>query len=253
MNKIVFIFLLLIIPATAYADIYSDRSTFKIAIDAGHSKNNPGAKSAKGVGEYFFNKKIAKLISEELKNRGFTNLIYINEEGNDITLSERVKMANGTKARLLISIHHDSVQPFYLSEWSYNNKKLKYSDKFNGYSLFYSEKNVKSLQSFRVATLIGKELLNMGFSPTNHHAEKIDGENRELVDRGKGIYRFDNLVMLKSSMMPAVLIECGIIMNRMEEIFLSNPVYQKALVLSICQAVERQCAEESIYFKKSNN
>ena len=39
--------------------------------------------------------------------------------------------------------------------------------------------------------------------------------------------------------MPSVLLECGIIVNRDEEILLSNPVYQEMLVLSITRAIEK--------------
>ena len=39
--------------------------------------------------------------------------------------------------------------------------------------------------------------------PTFHHAEPIKGENRELVNRDLGIYRFDDLIVLKSAATPA--------------------------------------------------
>jgi hypothetical protein len=50
-----------------------------------------------------------------------------------------------------------------------------------------------------------------------HHAEPIKGENRELVNPELGIYRFDDLIVLKSAAMPAALLECGVIVNRSEE------------------------------------
>jgi len=128
-----------------------------------------------------------------------------------------------------------------LLSWIYQEKKLLYCDNFNGYSLFYSEKNPKSERSLEFASLLGSELKNNLFVPTLHHAENISGENRKLVDKAKGIYQFNDLVVLKTTKMPAVLIECGIIVNRNEEILLSNPVYQKMIVLSIRNAVEKFC------------
>ena len=39
---------------------------FKIAIDIGHTRNTPGAMSARGVPEYSFNKTIASLLYKKL-------------------------------------------------------------------------------------------------------------------------------------------------------------------------------------------
>lgn len=35
--------------------------------------------------------------------------------------------------------------------------------------------------------------------PSLHHAEPIHGENRELLDTTLGIYRFDDLTVLKKT------------------------------------------------------
>ena len=89
--------------------------------------------------------------------------------------------------------------------------KLSYCDLFNGYSLFYSEKNANPRDSLTISRAIGSALQNNLFVPTLHHAEDIEGENRRLVDREKGVYQFDELIVLKTAKMPAVLLECGII------------------------------------------
>jgi N-acetylmuramoyl-L-alanine amidase len=38
--------------------------------------------------------------------------------------------------------------------------------------------------------------------------------------------------------MPAVLLECGVIVNRTEEENLNSPVYRKRLVDAICRAIQ---------------
>jgi len=212
-----------------------------VAIDIGHSKKNHGSISSRGIGEYQFNRNIAKLLLDELKNRDFTRAFLINENGAGISLTDRTKIANKKKSNIFISIHHDSVQPHYLSSWNYQGKQQFYSDLFRGYSLFYSEKNKEPENSLIFANLIGTELSTSGLVPTLHHADKINGENRELVDKKKGIYRFDDLVVLKTVNMPAVLLECGIIVNREEESLLSKPEYKKKLVSSITKAIEEAC------------
>ena len=68
------------------------------------------------------------------------------------------------------------------------------------------------------------------FLPTLHHAEKIPGEGRKLMDKDLGLYEFDDLIVLKTAAMPAVLLECGVIVNRSEEASLQTPEIQHRIV-----------------------
>lgn len=241
------IFLLFLVLLIYSSDTFSgcDKDTFTIAIDIGHTKHKSGAVSSRGIPEFYFNQNIAHLLLQELRRYGFKKTFIINEGGGNVSLTERTSIAAKLKSDLLLSIHHDSVQPQYLLSWVYQGKKFLYCDKFNGYSLFYSEMNHQLQSSLEFARLLGSELRSNLFVPTLHHAENIHGENRLLVDKENGIYQFNELIVLKTAEMPAVLIECGIITNRNEEILLSNPVYQKAIVLSIRNAVEEFCERNS--------
>ena len=80
--------------------------------------------------------------------------------------------------------------------------------------------------------------------PSLHHAEKIEGENRELIDKNRGIYRYDGLAVLKGATMPAVLLECGIIVNRREEELLNDPAYRMRIVAAIQRAITTYCATQ---------
>lgn len=208
-----------------------------IAIDSGHSLKKSGASSARNVDEYKFNKRIANQLLDTLRRDPLCRPVFINPEGEDINLPRRVELVNLAKPNLLISIHHDSVQPTYLCPWSWNGKTASYCDKYSGFSVFYSEKNRKSAESLRFALLLGAALLKNGLHPSMHHAEKIKGECREIVDREKGVYRFDDLVLLRSVDSPAVLLECGIIRNRQEELLLNDPTYQSRIIAAISEAL----------------
>jgi N-acetylmuramoyl-L-alanine amidase len=118
---------------------------FKVAIDIGHTRNNPGAISARGVPEYLFNKKIGTLLYKNLlKEKKYKDSFIINEKGDDISLLVRAAIANRQGAALFVSIHHDSVEPKDLSYWIYKGESLPHCDKFTGYSIFYSEGNGES-------------------------------------------------------------------------------------------------------------
>jgi len=229
-------------PVFLYAECV--REKFVVAIDIGHTQEKTGATSARGIGEFYFNKQIANRLLLKLLQKGFQRTFVINAKGADIKLTDRPAIAEIRETDLFISIHHDSVQPHYLLKWFYGGRELLYSDKFQGYSIFYSEEGQAPESSLFFAKLLGRSLLADYFTPSLHHAEKIRGENRELIDPETGIYRFDQLVVLKKATSPAVLLECGIIVNRNEEILLDNPVYQNALVSAVSDAVEKFCADD---------
>lgn len=218
------------------------KSEFILAIDIGHSPSKGGAISARGFSEYSYNKKIAEMLQSRMVEEGFKKTFLINPEGRDLSFDQRIKIAESNRANLLVSIHHDSVQPHYLLSWQYDNKIRHYSDKYRGFSIFYSASNGNARESLHVAELIGAQLLKNGFSPSLHHAEKIKGENRLLIYRDKGIYRFDELAMLKGKL-PAVLVECGIIVNRDEELALSIAENRGKMVSSILRAIEKYCGD----------
>jgi N-acetylmuramoyl-L-alanine amidase len=65
---------------------------------------------------------------------------------------------------------------------------------------------------------------------------------RELVDADAGVYRFDELVVLKMTRMPAVLLEAGSIVNRQEELELATPERRAKTSSAIVAAIEDFCA-----------
>ncbi|MBF0342986.1 MAG: N-acetylmuramoyl-L-alanine amidase [Nitrospirae bacterium] len=223
-----------VLTSVSYTEAGCDNASFVVAIDVGHSRKSPGATSARGEGEYYFNKAVGTLLLEELRGAGFTKAFII--DADSISLKERVQAANSMKADLFISIHHDSVQPVYLSKWNYNGVEHRYSDIFKGYSIFYSERNAFPMESMLFASIMGQILLDKGLRPTLHHAEKIPGENREIVDETKGLYRYDDLVVLANTQMPAILLECGVIVHREEEVLLKS-TYRSIIVFAIINAI----------------
>ncbi len=210
-----------------------------VAIDAGHTSERPGATSARGRHEYDFNTRLASELLTALHHAGFSQSFLIDPKREGLSDEARLHRAAGGGADLMLSIHHDSVQPHYLREWHYDGQTRQYCDRFAGYSLFVSDRSGKPRASRLLSRLLGEEMLAAGMVPTLHHAEAIAGESRELVAERLGIYRFDNLAMLRRSPVPAVLIECGVIVNRDEEARLSTAGYRQKIVAAIVTAVRR--------------
>lgn len=218
-----------------------DRANFAVAIDVGHTPGKPGATSARGKPEYRFNRKLARRIVTELRNAGFETVIDTNPAEAEIGLLERSELANRGGASVFLSIHHDSAQPQLLSNWTVGGRSLLYTDEIAGHSLFISERNGDPAGSLRLARHIGERLRSQCLLPTLHHAAPIPGEGRPLLDESLGIYRFDDLAVLRSTQMPAVLIEAGVIVNRNEELVLRSAARRTLLAQAITRAVIDHC------------
>ena len=91
--------------------------------------------------------------------------------------------------------------------------------------------------SLRCASAIGTALRNAGFKPSPHHAEKIPGENRPFADETNGVYYFDNLVILKTARVPAILLEAGIIVNADDELALREPSTRQRIASAVAGAM----------------
>ena len=70
----------------------------------------------------------------------------------------------------------------------------------------------------------------------------MGNRRRELVDAAAGVYRYDQLIVMRNTRMPAVLLEAGSIVNRQEEQELANPQRRELISAAVVAAVEDFCA-----------
>jgi N-acetylmuramoyl-L-alanine amidase len=220
-----------------------DREQFRVILDVGHSAEIPGALSARGVGEYTFNLKLAQAIEKKLLEAGFSKTTLLITPGKAIAgLVSRINYATHTPADLFLSIHHDAVPDKFLEKWTYEGKPHNYCDRFKGHSIFVSRNNSDYQSSLLFGRLLGQQLKAQGMKYTPHYVEKFMGiRQRELVDTDAGVYRFDNLVVLMSTNMPAVLFEAGSIINRDEELVMASVEHQEQLASAVTNSVESFC------------
>jgi len=205
-----------------------------IAVDVGHNLKQPGVISARGVPEFDYNLQLAREIEIALKHAGHRTFL-IGDDGLSDDLSRRAPRASGMD--LFISVHHDSVQARYLSVWEYEGVERHYSDRFAGFSLFVSRNNGHLARSLRCASAIGAALKQAGFSPSRYHADPVLGENRPFADEENGVHYFDNLAVLKTASVPALLVEAGVIVNRDEELRMRDPAVRRMIAEGIARAV----------------
>ena len=230
--------------ATQHASGTCARSAFRVLIDVGHTATSPGADSARGVPEYEFNLKLADVIAQSLREAGFDKSVRLITSGAKLpSLFQRVASANNLHADLLISVHHDSVPDNLKEAWQYEGKKNYYSDRFGGYAIFVSNDNADRAGSREFGHSLGQELQKRGLHYTPHYTLPLMGRYRhELVDAEAGVYRYDHLIVLHSTRMPAVLLEAGSIVNRQEEVDVATPEHRVMIGEAVTAAVEDFCA-----------
>jgi N-acetylmuramoyl-L-alanine amidase len=208
-----------------------------VAVDVGHSPTRPGTISARGIPEHAHNRKLAQDLLAQLHADGYTQSFLIRATDKTLSLEERAEAAVDRGADLLISVHHDSVQPHYLEKRRAFGRMVGYSKGISGYSLFCSGAGGAAPESLRLATEIGRQLRTSGLTPSLHHAEEIPGESRDLVDAQLGVYRFDELVLLRTTGIPSVLFEAGVIVDRDEERRLAKAGYRKRIAQALSRGV----------------
>jgi len=147
------------------------------------------------------------------------------------------------EASLFLSIHHDSVPNKLLEDWEFEGKKSHFSDRFSGYSVFVSHDNADFKTSFAFAELVGKEMKARGLEYAQQYTMPIMGHYRyPLLDKDTGVYAHDELVVLRKTRMPAVLLEAGSIINRDEELKMGSSERRDLISDAVVSAVKNFCS-----------
>ena len=188
-----------------------------IVIDAGHGEPDGGAVSVSGVRESDLNLQVAKLLEDELINLGYEVIMTRNDENNvadselqDSTIrkikvsdiNNRIQTTNTANADMLISIH--------MNKFS--------SEKYYGWQTFYKK---SSPYSKMIAEKIQKGI--------NNNIER-ENKRKELP--------IENIKLIDSSKIPAVMVECGFLSNIEDVRLLQTEEYRKQIVDGIIEGVE---------------
>lgn len=183
----------------------------RVTLDPGHSPTSPGAIGCSATPEYRYNRKLADTVQETLQ-KADVEVLLTTDKHHAPSLAQRAALAQGSD--LLISLHHDSVQPQFVTRSKHGGVC---SHKARGFSLFVSTRNPDYLRSLDYATRLAKALKAKGLTPTLHHAEPIPGEGRVLLSRELGIYQYDGLRVLQTKAAPALLLEAAVIVHPDDE------------------------------------
>jgi len=224
-------------------------SKFRIVLDVGHTAESEGASSARNVPEFAFNLRLAQRIEQKLKAEGFAETRLLLTEGKaGPSLVKRVAVANNLNADLFLSIHHDSVPDKLLENWEFEGKKSHFSDRFSGYSVFVSRNNPDFKTSLSFAELVGKAMKAEGLEYAKQYTLPIMGRYQHpLLNKETGVYSYDQLVVLRTTQMPAVLLEAGSIINRDEELKMDSSERREIVSSAVAAAAKEFCRPQEAF------
>ncbi|CAH2717088.1 hypothetical protein BACCIP111895_04277 [Neobacillus rhizosphaerae] len=165
-----------------------------IVIDAGHGGIDIGASGQNGTNEKDVTLTMAKNIQNELEKRTDANVILTRNDDVNISLADRVKIADEQKADLFVSIHFDA---FFTID-------------VEGITTYYMKKSDEPL-----AALIQDHIFKNG-----------------LDARDRGVSLGDYYVLRENSS-PAILLELGYISNSSDEARMTSEEFQSNTTNSI--------------------
>lgn len=178
-----------------------------IVIDPGHGGKAPGTTSVTKKYEKDLNLTLSLKLNERLEALGY-NTIMTRDTDVDVDLYERARIANENYADIFVSIHGNA----------HNDRSI------HGIQVLYcpaTKSDLKEVDQHPFAKVIMDELL------------------AGTGAQDKGIIQRPNLVVLRETKMPAVLIEVGFMSNAEEEKLLFTETYQEKIIDSIIKGIEK--------------
>ena len=188
-----------------------DEHDITVVVDAGHGGMDPGKVSASGINEKDVNLSIAIFLKEMLEKEGI-NVVMTRENDNSLCtegasnkkssdMNNRIEKINEANADCLISIHQNS-----FTDTSVSGAQVFY----------YSE----SQEAKKLAEEIQETIKN-----------DVSPENNRSIKSGNDYF------ILRKSVCPGVIVECGFLSNKEETAKLIDKGYQQRIAKAIAKAV----------------
>lgn len=188
-------------PVERAAPVRERRQGRTIMIDPGHGGSDPGAPGIiAGVWEAPLNLQISQALADELHKLGYSVLLTRTRD-RFTSLGARSDNANNVLPYLFVSVHCNSIE----------------NPDFQGLMTFC---HPSSVQGSRLAQAIHEEALS-----------STGAVNKNV--------RTANFFVLRETVMPSVLVECGFVTNAEECRRLVTPSYQQKLAQGIARGIDR--------------
>ncbi|WP_343353090.1 N-acetylmuramoyl-L-alanine amidase [Helicobacter mastomyrinus] len=215
----------------------------KIVVDAGHGGKDCGTKSVENVCEKIIVLSVAKILKDELKNRGYT--VYMTRDSDVyIDLRKRTEFANAKNADLFISIHANSipkdsaktpsgVETYFLSparsERAEQVAKAENQGDIETMSHFATRSFLNTISAYHI---VASHKLAIEIQ------SGILNEVRRQHNTHDGAVREGPFWVLAGALMPSVLIEIGYASHKLEGKLIAKKEYQKLVAIGMADGID---------------
>lgn len=168
-----------------------------VVVDAGHGGSDRGGIPRQRIAEKDWTLKTSLRLATELKQRGF-EVVMTRTSDDYVSLAQRCRIANGKKNAIFVSVHYDA----YRREGA------------DGITAYYA-----GSRSDRLARYVNSRMASALRPKTNRGAKRA---------------RF---YVIRNTLCPAVLVECGFLTNNAEAKRIQTTDYQEKLAAAIADGV----------------
>ncbi len=213
-----------------------------VAIDPGHGGQDPGAIGANGRREKDVTLAIGRELARQINATPGLKAYMTRDKDVFIPLNRRAQLARAAKADIFVSVHADAAENRSASGASVYVLSLKGASSQRARWLADKE-NAADLIGGRVpqaGNTLASVLLDL--TQSGHMKASEDAAHHVLESLGdvgdtRKVERA-NFAVLRTSDMPAMLVETAYISNPVEERQLTDPAYQRKLAAAILRGVD---------------
>ena len=213
-----------------------------ISIDAGHGGQDPGAIGPNGNREKNVTLAIARELARQINATPGMKAHLTRDADVFIPLNRRAVLARGAKADIFVSIHADAAENrdatgssvYVMSTRGASSQRARWlADKENAADLIGGVKLAATGDTLKSVLL--------DLTQSGQMKASTDAANHVLGSLGSvGKTRrveHANFAVLRTSDVPAMLVETGFISNHGEEALLSSPDYQRKLATAVLAGI----------------
>lgn len=216
-----------------------------IAIDAGHGGQDPGAQGPTGKREKDVTLAMARELARQINATPGMKAYLVRDGDYFIPLPQRARKARANKADMFVSIHADAAENrsargssvYVLSLRGASSQRARWlADKENSSDLVGG---VRLQQVDNTLSSVLLDLAQSGHMKASEDAANhvLDGLKRVGNNHKPNIERA-NFAVLRTSDMPAMLVETAFISNAEEERRLVDPAYQRKVAGAVLDGVQ---------------
>lgn len=232
-----------------------------VAIDAGHGGQDPGAIGPNGKREKDVTLAVARELARQVNATPGLKAYLTRDTDVFIPLNRRAVLARNAKADIFLSIHADAAENrgargasvYVLSLRGASSQRARWlADKENAADLIGG---VKLSSTSDTLTSVLLDLTQSGQMKASEDAAEQVLDSLGRVGHKRRVERA-NFAVLRTSDMPAMLVETGFISNPEEEGLLARPDYQRKLAAAVLEGVNtyftRQPPPGTLYAARAN-